>query len=134
MSTRYTVDDLLADARAGLTRLDPAEVAAAQREGAILVDIRPYRQRVAEGEIPDSVIVERNVLEWRFDPASDGSLPEASYDARIVVVCSEGYTSSLAAHALCQLGMTRTTDLIGGFRAWREAGLPTVPGGRPALP
>ena len=92
----------------------------------MLVDIRPAAQRAAEGEIPGALIVERNVLEWRFDPASDASLPQASYDLEVIVVCSEGYTSSLAAAALQDLGVRGATDLDGGFRAWQEAGLPVV--------
>ena len=98
----------------------------------MLVDIRPAAQRAAEGEIPGALIVERNVLEWRFDPASDARLPQASYDLRVVVVCSEGYTSSLAAAALQDLGVRHATDLDGGFLAWQAAGLPVVsaaPGG-----
>jgi rhodanese-related sulfurtransferase len=95
----------------------------------VLVDIRPAAQRAAEGEIPGALIVERNVLEWRFDPASDARLPQASYDLRVIVVCSEGYTSSLAAAALQDLGVRQATDLDGGFQAWQAAGLPTVSGG-----
>ena len=92
----------------------------------MLVDIRPAAQRAAEGEIPGALIVERNVLEWRFDPASGARLPQASYDLEVIVVCSEGYTSSLAAAALQDLGVRRATDLDGGFRAWQAAGLPVV--------
>jgi rhodanese-related sulfurtransferase len=134
MTARWTVDDLLAEARAGLDRLGPAEAAAAQRAGAVLVDIRPHALRSAEGEIAGALPVERNVLEWRFDPQSPARLPVTGYDVQVVVVCSEGYTSSLAAHALRRLGLSRATDLAGGYRAWRAAGLPTVPGGTPALP
>ena len=129
-----TVDDLLAEARAGLHRLDPVETATAQQAGATLVDIRPHAQRVAEGEIPGAVVVERNVLEWRFDPRSPHRLPVTGYDVQVIVVCSAGYTSSLAAHALRRLGLARATDLSGGFQAWRAAGLPTQPGGTPAVP
>jgi rhodanese-related sulfurtransferase len=119
-----TIDQVLAAARARLDRLSPAAAAAAGERGALLVDIRPVAQRAAEGEIPGALIVERNVLEWRFDPASDARLPVAAYDLRVVVVCSEGYTSSLAAAALQDLGLTRATDLAGGFRAWAASGLP----------
>jgi rhodanese-related sulfurtransferase len=129
-----TVDDLLAGARAGLRRVGPIEAAQAQRAGAVLVDIRPHAQRVREGEIPGTLVVERNVLEWRFDPASDARLPITGYDLRVIVVCSEGYTSSLAAYALRQLGLRHATDLDGGFHAWQAAGLPTIPGGTPAVP
>ncbi len=121
-----TIDQLLAEARARLDRLSPLQASRAAREGAVLVDIRPAAQRAAEGEIPGTLIVERNVLEWRFDPASDARLPQASYDLQVVVVCSEGYTSSLAAAALQDLGISGATDLDGGFQAWQAAGLPVV--------
>jgi len=134
VSERFTVDDLLAEARAGLTRLDPAAADEARGRGAVLVDIRPHALRAADGEIPDALVVERNVLEWRFDPASEAALPVAAYDLEVVVVCSEGYTSSLAAHALRRLGVHRAADLDGGYRAWRAAGLPTAPRGSSALP
>ena len=120
------VDAMLADARSRLERID---VEAAYREavdGALLVDIRPAAQRAAEGEVYPGLrplVVERNVLEWRLDPRSDACLPEASYDARILVLCQEGYTSSLAADSLRSLGLD-ATDVVGGFRAWREARLP----------
>jgi len=119
-----TIDQVLADARARLRRLSPGEAAAASRQGAVLVDIRPAAQRAAEGEIPGTLIVERNVLEWRFDPACDARLPIARYDLQVIVVCSEGYTSSLAAAALQDLGLARATDLAGGFQAWAASGLP----------
>ena len=119
-----TVDDLLAAARARLHRLGPAEARAAQERGAVLVDIRPAAQRRAEGEVPGALVVERNVLEWRFDPTSDARLPVAAPDLQVVVVCSEGYTSSLAAAALQDVGVSRATDLAGGVAAWRAAGLP----------
>jgi rhodanese-related sulfurtransferase len=121
-----TIDQLLAEARARLDRLSPLQASRAAREGAVLVDIRPAAQRAAEGEIPGTLIVERNVLEWRFDPASDARLPQASYGLQVVVVCSEGYTSSLAAAALQDLGIRGATDLDGGFRAWQAAGLPVT--------
>ena len=127
-----TIDDVLDEARARLTRLSPLEAAGAVAQGALLVDIRPHAQRVAHGEVPGALVVERNVLEWRFDPASDARLPEASYDLQVVVLCQEGYTSSLAAAALQSLGVHRATDLDGGLAAWRAAGLPVVPGGTPA--
>jgi rhodanese-related sulfurtransferase len=92
--------------------------------GALLVDIRPQAQRKAEGEIPGATIIERNVLEWRFDPASAARLPVASYDLQVIIFCSEGYTSSLAAASLLDLGVRRATDLEGGFHAWAAAGLP----------
>jgi rhodanese-related sulfurtransferase len=126
VSTRRGIDDVLADARSRLTRLDPADALGAQRAGAVLVDIRPQLDRATEGEIPGAVVVERNVLEWRLDPASDARLPFAAYDRQVIVFCNEGYASSLAAAALLDLGITRATDLIGGFRAWRAAGQPTT--------
>ena len=121
------IDDILAAARARLRRLDPLEAHDATRHGAILVDIRPAAQRAEHGEIPGAVIIERNVLEWRLDPRSDARLSFVdSYDLKIVVTCQEGYTSSLAAAALHDLGLHRATDLAGGFAAWRAAGLPTI--------
>ena len=120
-----SVDQILGDARSRLDRIGPEQ--AAKDEEAILVDIRPAAQRAAEGEIPGALIVERNVLEWRFDPACDARLPEASgYDVLVVVFCSEGYTSSLAAAALQDLGLSRATDLDGGFKAWEAVGLPVT--------
>jgi rhodanese-related sulfurtransferase len=123
-----TIDEMLAQARRRLRRLGPQEAAAAAREGALLVDIRPQAQRADEGEIPGALLVERNVLEWRFDPASAARLPQASYDLRVIVVCSQGYTSSLAAAALQDLGIGEATDLDGGFQAWAAAGLPVQSG------
>jgi rhodanese-related sulfurtransferase len=123
--SRRSIDEILAAARARLDRLDPPAAYQAQRDGAILVDIRPVAQRVAGGQIPDAVVVERNVLEWRFDPTSDARLPIADrYDLPVIVYCEEGYTSSLAAAALQDLGLFRATDLAGGVVAWRAAGLP----------
>ncbi len=127
-----SVDALLAAARARLRRLTPEQAAAAAGSGALLVDIRPYAQRVAEGEVPGALVVERNVLEWRFDPTSAARLPQARADLQVVVLCSEGYTSSLAAAALHDVGVPRATDLAGGVAAWRAAGLPLVAGGTPA--
>jgi rhodanese-related sulfurtransferase len=127
-----SVDDLLWEARLALDRLSPAAALAAQQRGALLVDIRPHAQRVREGEIPGALVLERNVLEWRLDPASSARIAEAAYDSQVIVLCSEGYTSSLAAASLHLLGISRATDLEGGFVAWQSAGLPTVPGGTPA--
>jgi rhodanese-related sulfurtransferase len=120
------IDALLAEARAGLVRLTPEEALRAQADGAVLVDIRPEANRRAEGAIPGAVVVERTVLEWRLDPACEARLPLASYDLHVVVVCNEGYSSSLAAATLQQLGVDRATDLVGGFRAWKAAGLPVT--------
>ncbi|RZU51805.1 rhodanese-related sulfurtransferase [Krasilnikovia cinnamomea] len=125
----YGIDELLAQARARLDRLSPQAAYAAQRDGAVLVDIRPAAQRAEHGEIPGALVVERNVLEWRFDPRSDARLPIADrFDLQVIVVCQEGYTSSLAADALQTIGLRRATDLAGGFAAWRAADLPTTPG------
>jgi rhodanese-related sulfurtransferase len=121
------IDEILAAARTRLRRVGPEAVATAMRRGAILVDIRPAAQRAEHGEIPGAVIIERNVLEWRLDPRCGARLPFAdSYDLEVIVTCQEGYTSSLAAVALQDLGLHRATDLAGGFAAWRAAGLPTT--------
>ena len=121
------IDEILAAARARLVRVDAGEARLAQRTGAMLVDIRPAAQRAEHGEIPGAVVIERNVLEWRLDPRSDARLSFAgSYDLRVIVVCQEGYTSSLAAAALQDLGLHRATDLDGGYAAWRAAGLPVL--------
>jgi rhodanese-related sulfurtransferase len=121
-----SIDELLEEARSRLVRVTPEQAAERVARGALLVDIRPAAQRAVEGEVPGSLIVERNVLEWRFDPMSDARLPQATgYDVDVVVLCSEGYTSSLAADSLRALGLSRATDVIGGFVAWKAAGLPT---------
>jgi rhodanese-related sulfurtransferase len=128
--TRTTIDDLLAQARTGLDRLGPEEAAAAAQAGdAVLIDIRSTTQRDEDGAIPGAVWHPRNVLEWRVDPASSHADPALSgdLDARLVVVCNEGFQSSLAAATLQELGFTRATDLDGGFQAWRAAGLPVEP-------
>jgi rhodanese-related sulfurtransferase len=127
-----SVDDLLANARAELERVTPQEAAAL--EGALLVDIRPFANREAEGEIAGAIPVERIHLEWRLDPHGDHRLPGFTEDTPVVVFCNEGYASSLAARDLKHLGLHRATDLIGGYRAWQEAGLPVVEGGTPAVP
>jgi rhodanese-related sulfurtransferase len=125
-----SIDEILAAARARLDRLSPAEALAACDAGATLIDIRPAAQRAAAGEIPGSVVIERNHLEWRLDPASDARLPWVTgYDARPIVICEAGYTSSLAAAALQDLGLAAATDVTGGYTAWQAAGLPTA---RPA--
>ena len=120
-----TIDEILATAREGLVRLTPRQAFGEFSRGAVLVDIRPEAQRGREGGIPGAVVVERNVLEWRFDPASDARLPWVSgYDQQVIVFCSEGYTSSLAAAALQELGLAGATDIIGGYVAWAGEGLP----------
>jgi rhodanese-related sulfurtransferase len=121
-----SIDDLLDEARARLRRFGPVEAAHAVERGALLVDIRPQWQRDTDGKIPGALLIERNHLEWRLDPSSDARIPEAvDHDIEIVIVCSEGYSSSLAAASLQDLGLHRATDLDGGFLAWRAAGLPT---------
>ena len=120
-----SVEQMLAQARSRLQRLTPAQAHDALAGGAVLVDIRPGWQRAAEGEVPDALLVERNHLEWRFDPECTARLPQVSgYDTPVIVLCSEGYTSSLAADSLRRLGLHRATDVIGGFRAWAAQGLP----------
>jgi rhodanese-related sulfurtransferase len=127
-----TIDELLADARSRLVRIGPLEAAGRAAHGAVLVDIRPAAQRAIEGTVPGALVVERNVLEWRFDPASDHRLPEATgYDVEVIVLCSEGYTSSLAADALRSLGLHRATDVVGGYHAWVAVGLPAECGTGP---
>jgi len=120
------IDTVLASARTRLERLDPRDAAYAAVAGAMLVDIRPQLNRDTEGEIPGALIIDRNVLEWRLDPASDARIPQAAYDAWIVLFCNEGYASSLAATSLQDLGIICATDMTGGYRAWRAAGLPTT--------
>lgn len=119
------IDAILADARSRLTRVSALAAAEEFAGGAVLVDIRPVAQRVAHGHIPGALTVERNVLEWRFDPRSDARLPVADrYDLRVIVFCQQGYTSSLAAAALQEIGLRAATDIDGGIEAWIEAGLP----------
>jgi rhodanese-related sulfurtransferase len=123
------IDRVLEEARTRLHRLSAREVPDALERGALLVDIRPHAQREREGGVPAALVIERNVLEWRCDPTSEARLPQAvGDDVEWVVLCSEGYTSSLAAAALQQVGIARATDVIGGFQAWRAAGLPTIGG------
>lgn len=124
---RKTIHDVLADAQARLRRLEPHEAAAAVAEGAVLVDIRTAEERARDGVVPGSLHVERNVLEWRVDPASGTQHPElAGREDRVVLICSEGFCTSLAAAALHELGFTGATDVLGGFEAWAAAGLPVV--------
>ncbi|ANY06294.1 rhodanese-like domain-containing protein [Pseudonocardia sp. HH130630-07] len=124
-----SVGDLLAAARDRLDRPDPQRAAALAAAGAHLVDTRPGWQRVEEGAVPGALVIERNHLEWRLDPASDARIPEAvDHDVAWILFCSEGYSSSLAAASLQDLGLHRATDLDGGFRAWAAAGLPTEEG------
>jgi rhodanese-related sulfurtransferase len=122
-----SIDEILASARSRLVRVTPDQAFAELRGGATLIDIRPAAQRAAAGEIPGSVVIERNHLEWRLDPASAARLPFVEdYELRTIVICAEGYTSSLAAAALQDLGLSRATDVTGGYAAWQAAGLPTA--------
>ena len=111
---------MLTKARSGLDRVSPEELARVQSEGALVVDIRPVEQRHRDGELPGSVVIDRNVMEWRLDPSSPYRISEVTgYEQRIVLVCNEGFSSSLAAATLQSLGLHRATDLIGGYQAWR---------------
>ncbi len=119
------LNELLREARSGLRRLTPPEAAAAQRAGALIVDLRAESHLRAEGSIPGAIAVERNVLEWRLDPAGAHRLAELEGpDQTVVLVCDEGYASSLAAATLQRIGLRNATDLIGGFRAWKAVGCP----------
>jgi rhodanese-related sulfurtransferase len=124
------VDEMLADARSRIDRVTPrAAYKEVLWENALLVDIRPEAQRAYEGEVHEALrplVIERNDLEWRFDPRSSARIPEAAYDARVIVLCQEGFTSSLAADALLRLGISRATDVVGGFVAWQAAALPVA--------
>jgi rhodanese-related sulfurtransferase len=125
---RSTIDDLLAQARQGLERVSPTQAAALLHAGGLLVDTRPVAQRDRDGEIPGAIVVERNHLEWRLDPASAHrhAAVNDDYDRPVVVVCDEGFASSLAAVSLQRLGLRKATDLAGGFQAWAAAGLPVT--------
>ena len=126
--TRKTVDELVEHARAHLARLEPKEAFAAMGAGALLVDIRGDLQRALDGAVPGSLFVPRNVLEWRCDPDCDHRDPRiGGVDRHVVLMCNDGYQSSLAAATLQELGLARATDMIGGFKAWRAAGLPVEP-------
>jgi rhodanese-related sulfurtransferase len=125
--SRLSAAQLLEQARACLERLTPEEAGAAVLAGALLIDIRSEVQRERDGVIPRSRFIARNVLEWRCDPASrwrDQTVTDAG--ARIILICNEGYQSSLAAATLQQLGLSDATDVIGGFQAWKAAGRPVT--------
>ncbi len=122
MTRTPAVDRMVAAARTGLDRVDPAELAREMEAGALVVDIRPVEQRSRDGELPGALVIDRNVLEWRLDPTSPHCLPEADADRRVVVVCNEGYSSSLAARSLRDLGLSRATDLVGGYQRWKHGG------------
>jgi rhodanese-related sulfurtransferase len=118
---RQSIDELLDASRASLKRVTPVEARAAMAAGALLVDIRPSEQRSRDGEIAGALVIDRNVLEWRLDPASPHRIPEAGdYERPVIILCNEGYASSLAAATLRQLGLEHATDVIGGFQAWQD--------------
>jgi rhodanese-related sulfurtransferase len=119
------IDALLENARRGIDRVQPADLASEMAAGALVIDTRPVDQRQRDGELPGAKIIDRNVLEWRLDPTCPHHIPEAdSANVRVVIVCNEGYSSSLVAATLRQLGLRRATDLVGGFQAWKQLGGP----------
>jgi rhodanese-related sulfurtransferase len=120
-----TLDEMLHRARRGIDRLTPAAALAAQREGALIIDIRPLEQRRRDGCIEGAVCIDRNVLEWRLAPTSPWRLAETA-DRTLIVLCNQGFQSSLAAFTLRELGLLSVADIDGGFEAWRAAGLPTI--------
>ena len=121
---RKTVVQMLDEARTRIDRMTVFELRDAVERGAIVVDIRPQAQRAVEGTLPGALAIERNVLEWRLDPTSDARLVAAvDHDVEWIVICSEGYTSSLAAASLQELGLHKATDLVGGYQALQSAGL-----------
>ncbi|MGP9538674.1 rhodanese-like domain-containing protein [Brachybacterium sp. AOP43-C2-M15] len=122
----HGIEEILEASRRGIQRIAPQDLAAAQAQGAHVIDIRSAATREPEGHIPGAAVIERLVLEWRLDPAGDHRMPESpERDELVVVVCNEGYYSSLAARDLRDLGFRRATDIVGGFRAYARAGLPT---------
>ena len=124
-----TIDRILEKARRRLKRVTPEEAAAEQANGALIVDTRTSEQRERDGEIPGALAIDRTVMEWRLDPTSPDHIPQAtSTDLRVIVVCAQGYSSSLAAASLHDLGLVNATDIIGGFVAWKAAGLPVEKG------
>jgi len=119
------IDKILERARSRLVRVDPDQAATELAKGALLVDTRTDSQRAEQGDIPGALVIDRTVLEWRLDPTSPYRIPEAtSHEVRVMVICAQGYSSSLAAASLQDLGLINATDVIGGFQAWQEAGLP----------
>ena len=120
-----TIDEVLQRARARLKRLEPAEAAAELAGGALLVDTRTDYQRGDQGEIPGALVIDRTVLEWRLDPTCPNRIAEATdHRVRVIVLCAEGFSSSLAAASLQDIGLVNATDVVGGFEAWNAAGLP----------
>ena len=121
MAGRAAIDVVLEEVRSGLDRVEPADLASEVAAGALVIDTRPIEQRHRDGELPGALIIDRNVLEWRLDPTCPHHIAEAdSATRRMIIVCHEGYSSSLAAASLRQLGIERATDLVGGFQAWRR--------------
>ncbi len=128
MQERRTIDELLAQSRETLVRVQPHEARDAMGGGALMIDIRTESQRAADGIVPDAIWFARNVLEWRCDPSCEGHDGRVGgLERHVIVMCDEGYQSSLAAATLQQLGFASATDLDGGFQAWRAAGLPVAP-------
>ena len=122
-----TIDDLLQQVRDRIDRVEPAEAARRLAVGALLIDTRPAEQRHRDGEVPGAVVVDRNVLEWRLDPASPFRIPEVTgYDLEVIVLCNQGYSSSLVADTLRTLGLRRAVDVVGGFEASAALGLPVA--------
>jgi len=120
-----TIDDVLAAARRRLDRVTPEQASGEQSQGALLVDTRTSEQRARDGVIPAALVIDRTVLEWRLDPTSPTRLPQANgQDVRVILICAQGYSSSLAAASLQDLGLVNATDVVGGFEAWKAAGLP----------
>src|SRR5438309_685015 len=120
-----TIDDVLAAARRRLDRVTPEQASGEQSQGALLVDTRTSEQRARDGVIPAALVIDRTVLEWRLDPTSPTRLPQAhGHDVRVILICAQGYSSSLAAASLQDLGLVNATDVVGGFEAWKAAGLP----------
>ncbi len=119
------IDEVLEQARRRLVRVEPEQAAAELAQGALLVDTRTAAQRGDQGEIPGAIVIDRTVLEWRLDPTSPARIDQAKdHQVRVILVCAEGYSSSLAAASLQSLGLVNATDVIGGFEAWKAAGLP----------
>src|SRR6266852_4926462 len=120
-----TIDQVLEKARRRLVRVEPEQAAIELARGALLVDTRTAAQRAEQGEIPGAIVIDRTVLEWRLDPTSSSRLEQVTdHQVRVIVVCAEGYSSSLAAASLHDIGLVNATDVIGGFLAWKAAGLP----------
>ena len=123
-----SADDLMEEARLSIERVSAERALELANAGALLIDIRPAAQRAAHGGVPGALVIERNVLEWRLDPAGAFRLPEVTdHTRKLIVLCQQGYASSLAAASLAALGYTRPADVIGGFDAWAKAGLPVLP-------